>query len=246
VALGYNSSTYFSIDSVNGLGLEEGATYFGAYAYLTKPVMTEGKGTPSLLLKCDRWGSETTWKLYDDQGHILQTGGPYADVNSAPARPDTIRLTSITHPGCYLFEIFDTYEDGINNGSGEGNYKIIDGEKTILIQSDGKFEAGEKKDFSIASMVGLEDVNGSIYQAVLYPNPAKNATTLSISLTQATQAQITLTDMLGRVAINIGNKALKAGLNNIDLSTAELSNGLYFVNVITEHGTCTKKLAVKR
>ncbi|MDR0790212.1 MAG: T9SS type A sorting domain-containing protein [Bacteroidales bacterium] len=246
VALGGTSTTTFSIDSVNGQGLEDGAPYFSAYATISKPELVEGKGIPSLLLKRDRWGSETTWKLYDGQGHIIQTGGPYEDLNSPPANPDTIRLSAITKVGCYIFEILDSYGDGINNTSGAGNYKIIDGEKTILVQSDGKFGEGEKKDFNIASTVGLDAVSGSIYQTIIYPNPAKNATTLSIALTQATQAQITVTDMLGREVINIGNKALKAGNNNINLNTSDLSNGLYFVNVVTDEGTATKKLAIKR
>ncbi|MDR0789544.1 MAG: T9SS type A sorting domain-containing protein [Bacteroidales bacterium] len=244
VTLGQNTTINITIDEVNGT--TPNTPFLQTSATINKPALTDGNGTPTLLLKRDRYGSETTWKLYDINGNVLQSGGPYSDVSTAPAKPDTIVLTSVTAIGCYIFEIKDSYGDGINAGYGAGNYKIVDSDGNILVTSNGQFGAGESKDFKISNYVGLESVNGSIYQTLLYPNPAQNSTTLEVSLAAATTAQITVADMLGREVINLGDKALKAGSNNFELNTSSLNNGMYFVRIITSEGTSTKKLAIKR
>ncbi|MDR1847263.1 MAG: T9SS type A sorting domain-containing protein [Bacteroidales bacterium] len=247
VTIGTETAISVSIDTVNGIGLDGGIPYFLNVVTVNKQAPPEGKGQPVLLLQCDRWGSETTWNLYNvETNQIIQSGGPYPNYNPAPTKPDTIVLTSVNTAGCYIFEIKDAYGDGINNGNGAGFYRIIDGETTVLISSNGKFDSGEKKDFQITTMVGIEDIEGSICRTTLYPNPAKNLTTLTISSPQATVAQITVTDMLGRERGNLGNKVLKPGNNDIKISTVALENGIYFINVVTEYGTSTKKLAVKK
>ncbi|MDR1725073.1 MAG: T9SS type A sorting domain-containing protein [Bacteroidales bacterium] len=241
VGTGKSVKVDFSITEVN-----EQPVTFQLSATINKPNLTVGsEGTPKLLLKRDRCGSETSWKLYDIEGNVLQSGGPYSDVSTAPSKPDTILLTGVTGNGCYVFEISDEYGDGINAGYGSGNYKIVDAEGTILVSSNGKFGFGEKKDFSIA-YVGLENVSGSIYQTLVYPNPAQNSTTLEVSLTETAIAKISIIDMLGREVVSLGNKTLQAGNNRLELNTSSLNNGMYFVKVTTAAGSSTKKLSIKK
>jgi hypothetical protein len=245
VEFGQQETFYIFVDSVNGFGKDEGAYLYGSATNKRDSVIT-GRGKPSLLLKCDRNGGEITWKLYNHNMEVIQSGGPYSNLASPPSKPDTILLRNITSPGCYIFEIIDAYGDGINNNYGAGFYKIVDMDKLPLVESQGKFGFGESKDFSIGTIVGLENVSGSIYQTLLYPNPAKNKTTLDISVSSATLSQITVTNILGKEVINISQQQLNTGKNLIDINTSELQNGLYFVNIITEAGISTKKLVIKR
>ncbi|MDR1846499.1 MAG: Omp28-related outer membrane protein [Bacteroidales bacterium] len=246
VSLGVSDTITVTIDEVNGDAPQGTAPYMTLNGAINKPNLLDGQGQPTLLLKLDKYGSETTWKVKDINGTVLQSGGPYSDVSTAPSKPDTIILTGVTGVGCFIFEIYDAYGDGINSGYGTGNYKIVDLQGTILVQSNGKFGSGEKRDFKIENFNGLERVSGDVYQTLLYPNPAGNSTTLEISLTQNAVANVSVVDMLGREVISLDNRALGSGSNKIELNTSDLLNGLYFVRVTTENGTSTKKLAIKR
>lgn len=66
----------------------------------------------------------------------------------------------------------------------------------------------------------------------LYPNPAQNILTVNFS-TNTTIASILITDILGKNIENI--KAVYNG-NKINIDTQSLSNGIYFITVISDKG----------
>jgi hypothetical protein len=72
-----------------------------------------------------------------------------------------------------------------------------------------------------------------IEKALIYPNPAKEVLTISIS----TPAAYTITGVNGKI---LKTGALNLGLTQI--SIAEFSAGLYFFNITTENGTMVKKI----
>jgi hypothetical protein len=243
VTIGNAETITATIANVNGTDM----TGLTGTATVTKPALVEGHGTPILLLKRDKYGSETSWKLYDANGTVINQGGPYTDVNAAPTKPDTIALSGITAAGCYTFEIFDKYGDGINSGYGSGYYKIYDaGLAHLMVNSNGKYGAGEKKDLKVVDMVGLEDANENIYQTLVYPNPATDNVTLAVSVNNSSAATINVVDMLGREVINLGSCNLRSGDNNFNINTTNLSNGVYYVRVITNNGITAKKLTINK
>lgn len=74
----------------------------------------------------------------------------------------------------------------------------------------------------------------------LFPNPAKNTTTVQLSRLIG-NAQIQVQDMMGRdVQIEIVQNGL-----NFELDISSLTPGMYFVNVSSIEGTITKNLIVK-
>ncbi|MDR1005600.1 MAG: Omp28-related outer membrane protein [Bacteroidales bacterium] len=247
VPLNQNTTINVNITAVNGTTL---ATPVSTSGTITATAPQQGQFSATLYLKPDAFGTETTWFLYNTAGELIQQGGPYEDITTAADTSNIptkeIPLNGIVADGCYTFEILDAYGDGINNGYGSGNYSIKDANGTILASSNGKYGAGESKTFTISGLVGLENVSGSIYQTLLYPNPAMNSTTLEISASEGSMATINVVDMLGRDVIVLGNKALKAGNNHIEINTSALNNGVYFVRVATANGTATKKLIIKK
>lgn len=243
VTVGNTETINVSINNINGTAM----TGLTGNATITKPILVEGHGTPILLLKRDKYGTETSWKLYDANGTVVNQGGPYTDVSTAPSKPDTIALTGVTSAGCYVFEIADKYGDGINAGYGAGYYKIYDaGLAHLMVSSNGKYGAGESRDLKIADMVGIEDANENIYQTIVYPNPAKDNLTLAVSVNNPSQATINVVDMLGRVVINLGSHNLVSGDNNISINTTNLTDGMYYVRVITNNGITAKKFTVNK
>lgn len=84
--------------------------------------------------------------------------------------------------------------------------------------------------------------NNFVADANLYPNPANEATTLSLNLKNAAHVEIYITDVLGNVVLNVGDKNFDAGKNTISFQTKSLTSGIYFCVINFDDTTITKKL----
>ena len=76
-----------------------------------------------LTIITDCYGNEITWNIEDDNNNIVTSGGPFANVAGGATNNFSICLTA----GCYTFNIFDSYGDGMfgsqwQNCSVNGNY----------------------------------------------------------------------------------------------------------------------------
>ncbi|MDR1725687.1 MAG: T9SS type A sorting domain-containing protein [Bacteroidales bacterium] len=244
IVLGEDVTFEFDITKFNDMPVVMGDLL--ATATHNKPLTkTSTFGIPILQLKQDRNGQEITWSLYDVNGGLIQEGGPYEQLTSGSTQTHNIPLNNIQTDGCYIFEIRDAGGNGINSGTGTGNYKIVGQDGAILVNSNGKYDAGEMHDFYLQS-VGLEDMNASVDYISIYPNPTKDNATLEISLMEATNIQIAITDILGKEMINYGRRSLFAGKNTININTLSLKGGIYFVRIITEKGVSIHKIIIER
>lgn len=87
--------------------------------------------------------------------------------------------------------------------------------------------------------------NTLIADATIFPNPASDATTLSLNLRSASQVKVSITDVTGKTIIQVCDKKLNAGNNIISVPAAGLNNGLYFCVIAVDGTTFTKKLIVR-
>ncbi|HET8574013.1 MAG TPA: T9SS type A sorting domain-containing protein [Edaphocola sp.] len=111
----------------------------------------------------------------------------------------------------------------------------------MLIGQDGKIL---NSDFT-GSSLGITNVDAGLKDAAIYPNPATQGLAhISVNAKQSTQAQLTITDMTGRVVYSGQTVNLNAGNNTVTVSTASLANGAYMVNLNTEKGNISLKLNV--
>lgn len=65
----------------------------------------------------------------------------------------------------------------------------------------------------------------------IYPNPASDATNIRLNLDQASTVSYAVKNAMGQVVTNTVKQDLNSGVNNIEISTAGLANGIYFVNL---------------
>ncbi len=75
----------------------------------------------------------------------------------------------------------------------------------------------------------------------LYPNPAGDAATVSFTLEQNENVEISIVDNQGNQVIAPITKSLAAGEQKVTLNTASLSSGVYVIQVATS----TKKSRIK-
>lgn len=231
---GVNTEVRAKILKVNGVTIVD-----NPQRKTVKKVVPEGSGDKlKIIIKTDQYAYECSWKLSDGNGNVLAEADYYPQQEVVR---DTVEVP-LTEAGCYVFEIFDEY------GDGGASYKIYDGSETRLVNGTGSsyddYKAINMKIWSMA--VGLEEAEGAILQTLAYPNPVNDMLNLEISMLESTHANISVVDMLGREVISLGEVALATGNNKFEINTSNLSNGAYFVKIISNSGITSKKISVNR
>lgn len=92
--------------------------------------------------------------------------------------------------------------------------------------------------------VGLEEEITEINSMSLYPNPTNSNSSLKIDVKNAGNALVTINDLSGK-QVSIANSMMFAGENTINLSTENLTAGVYFVNVELQGTSKSIKLTKK-
>ncbi len=95
--------------------------------------------------------------------------------------------------------------------------------------------------------VYVKELNSTIGQISLYPNPSKEVSVLQIRNQSAISATVLVYDITGKLVLTPAqNENLLSGENKITINTSELNNGIYFVTLNTSNGKETVKLVVNK
>ena len=184
--------------------------------------------TVEFKLKRDNYASETTWNLKNSAGTVLYSGGPWTNQNNPPLLTETWTLPA---DGCYTFTINDTYGDGILS-PGYYNIKTLAG---ATIAAGGSFGAKDTKVFATSELLGTDSFDAA-NTIQLYPNPTKNAMTISVSNASETPDSYSVYNTIGQQIF-----AQKISSNtDLTVNTSALSTGIYFIKL--SKGSATKTL----
>ncbi len=191
----------------------------------------------------DRYGSESTWTVYDDNGTAVANGGPYTDL---AANGTQLHAESFVVPasGCYSVEVLDSYGDGINAGYGNGSIELRDGTNGVIWASNGVFASEIGQEYKVTSSnntTGLEGLTSEGFS--IYPNPATDNVTVEFEAQNGTY-EISIVDLTGRVmtATSLTNVS---GAQEVVLPISELASGNYLVNIVKNGVKFTEKIIVQ-
>lgn len=218
--------------SINGTAIEDAAKTVS----VTKKAPKDANGAQfKIVIVTDQYANEVGWKMYGPDGSTIKS----KRYTGQSIKKDTVYL-DVTELGCYTFEITDSYGDG---GARHSVYDFAG--NRVVYGSATSYADVARYDIKLLS-VGLEEAAGVILQTIAYPNPAKDRVNLEISTLQSSQANITVVDMLGREVIKLGDVNLANGKNTFEINTSALSNGAYFVKIISNDGITSKKISINR
>lgn len=94
-------------------------------------------------------------------------------------------------------------------------------------------------------LVGINET-GAANNAVLYPNPLNNRTTLSVNLANSSEVEVTVMDLQGKTVMNLNNNFMDAGVHEIGIDASALSSGVYFARVMTEEKATMIRMVVNK
>jgi hypothetical protein len=125
-----------------------------------------GATVATLTLLTDCWGEEVSWNLTSSSGTVIASvaGGTLADQT-------TFTQDFCLASGCYDFNIFDSFGDGLSGiASGcaiDGNYTITDSFGNVLVQMGApNYGSGTTHNFCVPlGTPGCTDVNACNYDA---------------------------------------------------------------------------------
>lgn len=184
----------------------------------------------------DKFGSQTTWELINSNEEVLASGGPYTTLATNGTK---LHRTKVKVPNneCIKFIIYDEAGNGINNGAGEGYYKITDSKGNVIVEGNGKFE--KEVHYTISTKEGyasVEEMTNETYK--VYPNPVKDVLTIEGENIE----QVNVYNTMGQLV-----KSVNSNDNTVNVNVNDLQNGMYIVNVIDANGVISsKKVSVLR
>lgn len=84
------------------------------------------------------------------------------------------------------------------------------------------------------------------FQSQAYPNPAYDEVTVSYTLSTPSKVLLALTDLAGKVLIDINEGVQNTGLNQLTFDVSSLDAGVYFYTVSIKGAEISKKLIVTK
>lgn len=215
----------------------------GFFEYISQTTLTEYKSSLTLSLTTDNYGAETTWEMLDGYGNVVQSGSGYANNTTVT---ETINLPD---GDCYIFIMKDSYGDGICCTYGNGEYTLTDSDGNVVISqtaTSNPFNGSEKiSAFKTLNTVSTETATLSESLSV-YPNPATDNFVIEFELTEAAKLDINLMNAIGQKVSTIEAGNFNGGEHLINVNTAGLPSGTYFVTIRSEAGVTTKTITVSK
>ena len=95
--------------------------------------------------------------------------------------------------------------------------------------------------FTTLAASGLADAESGAIKAMIYPNPAKDKATLSLTGLTA-NAKIIVSDLQGRI---IQTEDLQAGTETYELNTSNYASGVYYIRILCGNNSNTQKLVIE-
>ena len=124
----------------------------------------------------------------------------------------------------------------VNNLTAETAYEY----KAFATTASGTVE-GAVESFTTLAASGLADAESGAIKAMIYPNPAKDKATLSLSGLTA-NAKIIVSDLQGRI---IQTEDLQAGTETYELNTSNYASGVYYIRILCGNNVNTQKLIIE-
>lgn len=84
------------------------------------------------------------------------------------------------------------------------------------------------------------------YFSGVYPNPFNNSTSIKFGLSEASDVQVSIYGVDGRIIDHIADGYFQAGHHTLAYQANELTTGTYIVRITTSHGQKTVKMLLLR
>jgi hypothetical protein len=102
---------------------------------------------------------------------------------------------------------------------------------TVKIASNDVDEAVYTFKVEGLAIFNTDIVDANISQLNVYPNPSNTTATISLGVINASEVEVSMVDINGKVVSPVSSYNLESGDHQLTLNTADISNGMYIVEL---------------
>lgn len=215
------------ISNINGTAVESEKYHLEFSNSIT------AKESVQLTLFTDKKPEETTWKLFNSAGDIVDQGGPYEE-----GRTFQKHFLNIKVDDCYQLEFYDAGGNGIIGENGNGYYKLeeytSDGKHKMFLQGD---YAGATHDVFFKIVHANPGANIQNFKTGSKCNYDMENSVLEVKTPKIAQLNITDITGISRFSSQV------AGEKTISL--ADYPKGIYIIRLRVGENIQTQKITIK-
>ena len=216
-------------------------------------------------LLTDNFGNETYMQITDENDNVIWFEGNEAVAGTVgtgqlaptdltnPLGDNQLYEWDVTLPstGCFKFEITDYYGDGLaastnTNGGVDGDWNIEDNNGVIIAQQTVQNFENEDNTFFENTEAGTSSIGENEKVSFsIYPNPVNSNATLEVNLSENSNVQLDIVNVLGEVTLSESHN-MNSGNNSININVSQLTSGIYFAHLTVNGETNTTKITVTK
>jgi Secretion system C-terminal sorting domain len=257
-----NANITFDITTVNNI--ENTAIYRRSATYSVLRGSQTDSDSITIELKTDQFPEETYWKIVDQTGlKIAEGGNPLVRPNSLTSGLNNFgnyqlrnkiytQKLVLKRNTCYDIYLWDGNADGLI-GIYDSTAMVVGtvGYLKIWNGATNLFNLGNTTKFSEIKR-SLERSGVSAAQAIdelsdlsIKPSPVSETLTLDFTLLEAKNLTISVVNLLGQTLKTLRKQLYTEGGNTVQITTNNLINGLYFIQIKEENAMLTRKFIVQ-
>ncbi|MBR9845654.1 MAG: T9SS type A sorting domain-containing protein [Algicola sp.] len=184
----------------------------------------------TLDLITDDFPNEIEWNLKDSNGIVLYQSPVYVDgVDDFQNFSEDFTINTNE---CYVFEITDSFGDGICCNQGIGSYTLTTLEGDTVV-TGGNYGSGEISYMSNA-VLSVEDYFTS-QSITAFPNPADASLTIKLSNSNTLPDSLSIYNMLGQLVMNTS----VSQTSDLTIDVSHLNDGMYFIQLNKDNNSTT-------
>jgi hypothetical protein len=199
----------------------------------TRYVVENARGSMTLIIAPDQFAYGITFWLKNGNKETILTNiyEPWSDLSSPGIREYSYDFYP-EKMDCYYFYL----SDNLNRGYGEGYFKLLAEDGTVLLYNDGKNCKYLYSYINVTEPIRVQNFQNE-NSISIFPNPAYT----QFTVTNTENAVITMYNLVGQQVKQVAGKA-----ENTIIQTEDLPAGMYVLKVEKENGLLTKKVQVVR
>ncbi|MGA3015375.1 MAG: T9SS type A sorting domain-containing protein [Bacteroidales bacterium] len=176
-----------------------------------------------LILHTDSMPQQTTWKVRNSSGAVVDSGGPYTLPGHTYV--DTVHLPYL---GCYTFTIYDSGGNGICCDNGTGVYYLYTS-TGVEIRSGASFGASESTELKMDWPTAVEQFEKNGMK--VYPNPFTEEAKVTFYLMKTEDVNLYLYNATGQIVKSFNKGTYPSGNQECTIDASSLPSGIYMLKM---------------
>jgi len=194
-----------------------------------------------LVLITDDNPEETTWEVFNSNGEVILSGGPYTQAGTVIQEYHDLDIED-----CYRFLVYDAGNNGLCCEYGSGAWGLYDADGNVEIGTGGMFADRDSVNFEVGGFTGI--INSSHPESTysVYPNPTNGLVKIELDLNKDENVSYSIANLLAMEVLKVDLGLLQPGERNYPINLHNFDPGVYFLTLNISGRSYSQKLIISK